>query len=92
MPDTGIGKLISAGCIKTCIVPHIGLNPETQQLMNEGTLGAELVPQSTLVEQINECRDWAGCGRPLDMFVTSGCSGPQSGYVVPHEFRAVEVR
>ncbi|MDG1457204.1 MAG: 3-oxoacid CoA-transferase subunit A [Pseudoprimorskyibacter sp.] len=52
MPEKGIGKLVSAGCIKTCIVSHIGLNPETQQLMNNGTLEVRLVPQGTLVEQI----------------------------------------
>lgn len=51
-PGRGIGKLITARAVKRLIVSHIGLNPETQQQMNEGSLDVELMPQGTLVECI----------------------------------------
>lgn len=51
-PGTGIGKLISAKLVRTVIVSHIGLNPETQQQMHAGDLEVELVPQGTLIERI----------------------------------------
>jgi acetate CoA/acetoacetate CoA-transferase alpha subunit len=51
-PGTGIGKLISAKLVRTAIVSHIGLNPETQQQMHSGDLDVELVPQGTLIERI----------------------------------------
>lgn len=51
-PETGIGKLIAAGLVKKLIASHIGLNPLTGQLMNEGRLEVLLVPQGTLIEQI----------------------------------------
>jgi acetate CoA/acetoacetate CoA-transferase alpha subunit len=51
-PGTGIGKLISAKLVRTAIVSHIGLNPETQRQMHEGALTVELVPQGTLIERI----------------------------------------
>jgi acetate CoA/acetoacetate CoA-transferase alpha subunit len=52
MLGRGIGKLISAGLVARTIASHIGLNPETQKRMIEGTLAVELVPQGTLVERI----------------------------------------
>lgn len=52
MPGHGIGKLILAKAVSRLIVSHIGLNPETQKQMNEGSLDVELVPQGTLVECI----------------------------------------
>ncbi|MEL6436789.1 MAG: 3-oxoacid CoA-transferase subunit A [Pseudomonadota bacterium] len=52
MPGTGIGKLITAGCISKVIASHIGLNPETQKKMIDGEIECELVPQGTLVERI----------------------------------------
>ena len=52
MPGRGIGKLITARAVKRLIVSHIGLNPETQQQMNGGSLDVELMPQGTLVECI----------------------------------------
>ncbi|SLN10880.1 Acetate CoA-transferase subunit alpha [Roseovarius litorisediminis] len=52
MPGRGLGKLISAKAVRRLIVSHIGLNPETQKQMNEGTLEVELMPQGTLVECI----------------------------------------
>lgn len=51
-PGTGIAKLIAAGSIKKLIATHIGLNPQTGRLMNEGKLDVTLVPQGTLAEQI----------------------------------------
>lgn len=51
-PGTGIGRLIAAGAVKKLIASHVGLNPLTGQLMNEGKLEVCLVPQGTLAEQI----------------------------------------
>lgn len=52
MPGTGIGKLVSAGCISKVVASHIGLNPETQKKMIDGEIKCSLVPQGTLVERI----------------------------------------
>lgn len=52
MPGRGIGKLVSAGCVRRAIVSHIGLNPEIQKKMISGEIEVELVPQGTLVERI----------------------------------------
>jgi acetate CoA/acetoacetate CoA-transferase alpha subunit len=52
LPGIGIGKLISAGLVRKVTVSHIGLNPETQKLMNGGNLEVELIPQGTLIERI----------------------------------------
>lgn len=51
-PETGIGRLIKTGAVSKLIASHIGLNPLTGQLMNEGKLEVQLVPQGTLAEQI----------------------------------------
>jgi acetate CoA/acetoacetate CoA-transferase alpha subunit len=51
-PDYGIGRLIRAGAISHGIFSHIGLNPETQKAMIEGSAKIELVPQGTLAERI----------------------------------------
>lgn len=51
-PGVGIGKLITAGSVKRLVTSHIGTNPETQQLMLEGRLEVDLVPQGTLAERI----------------------------------------
>lgn len=51
-PGDGIGKLVAAGAVKKLIASHIGLNPQTGQLMNEGIIEVCLVPQGTLAEQI----------------------------------------
>jgi acetate CoA/acetoacetate CoA-transferase alpha subunit len=48
LPGVGIGKLISAGLVRKVIASHIGLNPETQKLMNGGSLEVKLIPQGTL--------------------------------------------
>lgn len=52
VPGKGIGKLISNRQIKKIVSSHIGLNPETGNLINAGELEAELVPQGTFVERI----------------------------------------
>ena len=52
LPGKGIGKLVSAGVIKKTIASHIGLNPETQKKMHDGSMQVELVPQGTLIERI----------------------------------------
>ena len=51
-PDQGIGKLVCNGCVKKVITSHIGTNPETGRLMNEGLLEVVLTPQGTIAEQI----------------------------------------
>jgi len=52
MPGRGIGKLITAHAVRRLVVSHIGLNPETQKQMKDGSLDVELMPQGTLVECI----------------------------------------
>jgi acetate CoA/acetoacetate CoA-transferase alpha subunit len=52
MPGVGIGKLIGAKLVRRVIASHIGLNPETQRQMMDGSLMVDLVPQGTLIEQI----------------------------------------
>jgi acetate CoA/acetoacetate CoA-transferase alpha subunit len=52
MPGKGIGKLVGAGLVKKTIASHIGLNPETQKKMIDGSMQVELVPQGTLIERI----------------------------------------
>ncbi|CCJ33654.1 acetate CoA-transferase subunit alpha [Caloramator australicus] len=51
-PDRGLGRLVVNGQVKKVIVSHIGTNPETGRLMNEGKLEVELCPQGTLIERI----------------------------------------
>jgi acetate CoA/acetoacetate CoA-transferase alpha subunit len=51
-PTNGAGRLIVSGLVKKAIVSHIGTNPETGRLMNEGKIEVELVPQGTLIERI----------------------------------------
>lgn len=56
--DKGIGRLVVKGLVKKAIVSHVGTNPETGRLMNEGKMEVELVPQGTLIERIRS----AGAG------------------------------
>jgi acetate CoA/acetoacetate CoA-transferase alpha subunit len=51
-PNYGIGKLVRAGAVARAIVSHIGLNPETQKGMIDGSIAVDLVPQGTLAERI----------------------------------------
>lgn len=57
-PGIGVGKLIGADLVRRAVVSHIGLNPETQRKMLDGSLQVDLVPQGTLVERIRA----GGCG------------------------------
>ena len=51
-PEIGSGLLVASGCVKKCIVSHIGTNPRTEQKMKAGEIEVELVPQGTLAERI----------------------------------------
>lgn len=51
-PEYGSGLLVASGCVKKCIVSHIGTNPITEQKMKDGTMEVELVPQGTLAERV----------------------------------------
>lgn len=51
-PEIGAGLLVSSGCVKRCIVSHIGTNPITEQKMKDGEMIVDLVPQGTLAERI----------------------------------------
>src|SRR6476620_6239798 len=62
-PGIGIGKLIRNGQVRRLIASHIGLNPETQKQMHDGSLEVTLLPQGTLVECIRA--GGAGLGRAL---------------------------
>lgn len=48
----GLAKLFHNKQVKKLITSHIGLNPEAQQQMNDGTLEVTLVPQGSLAEMI----------------------------------------
>lgn len=52
LPGVGIGKLVAAKALRKMIASHIGLNPQTQQLMISGEIEVDLVPQGTLIERI----------------------------------------
>jgi acetate CoA/acetoacetate CoA-transferase alpha subunit len=51
-PGVGVGRLIDAGLVKKVIASHIGTNATTQQLMLDGRIEVELVPQGTLAERV----------------------------------------
>ena len=51
-PGVGIGKLVTAGCVRKVIASHIGTNPETQKRMLAGEIEVDLVPQGTLAERV----------------------------------------
>lgn len=51
-PNMGIANLIHSGKVKKLITSHIGKNPEINQLMSEGKLEVDLIPEGTLVERI----------------------------------------
>jgi acetate CoA/acetoacetate CoA-transferase alpha subunit len=50
--DRSVGRLIVNGQVSRIITSHIGTNPETGRLLNEGKIQVDLVPQGTLVERI----------------------------------------
>jgi acetate CoA/acetoacetate CoA-transferase alpha subunit len=51
-PDRGIGRIIANKQCKKLCTSHIGLNPQAQEMMNNGEMEIELIPQGTLAEQI----------------------------------------
>lgn len=51
-PDKGVGRLVANNQVKKVIASHVGTNPITGKLMNEGKLEVELSPQGTLIERI----------------------------------------
>ncbi len=51
-PGKGIARIIDNGQIKKLYASHIGLNPQAQEMMNNGEMEIELIPQGTLAEQI----------------------------------------
>jgi acetate CoA/acetoacetate CoA-transferase alpha subunit len=51
-PDKGVGRLVANRQVKKVITSHIGTNPATQELMNNGELEVEFVPQGTLAERV----------------------------------------
>lgn len=48
----GIGRLVREKRVARLITSHIGLNPEAQAGLNDGSMAVELVPQGTLAERI----------------------------------------
>lgn len=50
--DKGVGKLIANNQVKKLYASHIGLNPKAGEMMTNGTMEIELIPQGTLAEQI----------------------------------------
>lgn len=51
-PNKGVGKLLTHHQVKKLIVTHIGTNPIAGQLMHDGLIAIELIPQGTFVDQI----------------------------------------
>ncbi len=51
-PGVGAGRFISAGRVAKLVASHIGTNPDTGCLLNEGRLKVELEPQGSLAERI----------------------------------------
>ncbi len=59
-PDTGIGRLITNGQVKSLVTSHIGSNPLAGAQMMEGKLDVTFFPQGILAEKIRA----AGVGLP----------------------------
>lgn len=57
-PDRGIGKLLANGQIDKLIVSYIGATPVATEMMNDGRIEIEFVPQGTLAERVRA----GGCG------------------------------
>lgn len=51
-PDKGVGKMLSNGQFKKLIVSYIGATPKAAEMMNNGEIEVEFVPQGTLAERI----------------------------------------
>lgn len=57
-PDKGVGKLLMNGQLKKLIVSYIGATPKATEMMNNGEIEVEFVPQGTLAERVRA----GGCG------------------------------
>lgn len=57
-PDKGVGRLLSNGQLKKLIVSYIGATPQASEMMNNGEIEIEFVPQGTLAERVRA----GGCG------------------------------
>lgn len=51
-PDKGVGKMLSNGQFKKLIVSYIGATPQATEMMNNGEIEVEFVPQGTLAERV----------------------------------------
>lgn len=51
-PDKGVGKMLSNGQFKKLIVSYIGATPRATEMMNNGEIEVEFVPQGTLAERV----------------------------------------
>lgn len=79
-PGVGIGRLISAGCVRRVVASHIGTNPETQKLMLAGEIDVDLVPQGTLAERVRA----GGAGLGGVLTTTGICTVVGEGRQVVH--------
>lgn len=57
-PEKGVGKLLMNGQLKKIIVSYIGTTPAASEMMNNGEIEVEFVPQGTLAERVRA----GGCG------------------------------
>lgn len=51
-PDKGVGKLLMNGQLKKAIVSYIGATPKASEMMHNGEIEIEFVPQGTLAERV----------------------------------------
>lgn len=51
-PDKGVGQMLENGQFKKLIVSYIGATPHASEMMNNGEIEVEFVPQGTLAERI----------------------------------------
>lgn len=70
-PDKGVGQLLENGQFKKLIVSYIGATPNASEMMNNGEIEVEFVPQGTLAERVRA----GGCG--LGGFLTPTGLGTQ---------------
>ncbi len=48
----GLSRLVASGQITKSLVTHVGTNPQSGNLMDEGKLELQIIPQGTLAERI----------------------------------------
>jgi acetate CoA/acetoacetate CoA-transferase alpha subunit len=72
--DIGVGRLIAGGQVARVIMSHIGLNRRLGQMINDGTINAEICPQGILAERVRA--GGAGLGGVLsDIGIETTLSG-----------------